>query len=174
MTEALGTLGTSFLDPRSNSIPWCTSFHVYHWVRDITWSLFYNTRVMNIAVLDMYGFQTCFGSAASAFENIELAYIHCALKECFSVTLKGYTCFIDLSRTTCALCRNYKHKVWDSKRLGNWKVRVVKGIFVARDQRFFFPWNVKWLFFSSWIVISIVAVKRDFAKLFSVKREINA
>ena len=98
-----------------------------------------HTRVMNIAVLDVYGFQTCFGSAASAFENVELAYIHCALKECFSVTLKGYTCFTDLSRTTCALGRNYKHKVWDSKRLGNWKVRVVKGIFVTRDQRFFFP-----------------------------------
>ena len=41
---------------------------------------------MNIAVLDVYVFQTCFGSAASAFENIELAYIHCALKENFSVT----------------------------------------------------------------------------------------
>ena len=26
-------------------------------------------RFMNIAVLDVYGFQTCFGSAASAFEN---------------------------------------------------------------------------------------------------------
>ena len=38
---------------------------------------------------------------------------------------------------------------------------------------FLFPWNVKWLIFSSWIVISIVAVKHDFAKLFSVKREIN-
>ena len=39
-------------------------------------------------------FQTCFGSAASAFEIIELAYIHCALKENFSVTLtkKGFTC----------------------------------------------------------------------------------
>ena len=43
---------------------------------------------MNIAVLDVYGFQTCFGSAASAFENIELAYIHSALKENFSVTLR--------------------------------------------------------------------------------------
>ena len=41
---------------------------------------------MNIAVLDVYGFQTCFGSAASSFENIELAYIHCALKENFSFT----------------------------------------------------------------------------------------
>ena len=39
-------------------------------------------------------FETCFGSAASAFEIIELAYIRCALKENFSVTLtkKGFTC----------------------------------------------------------------------------------
>ena len=41
-------------------------------------------------------FQTCFGSAASAFEINELAYIHCAcaMKENFSVTLtkKGFTC----------------------------------------------------------------------------------
>ena len=39
-------------------------------------------------------FETCFGSAASAFESIELAYIRYALKENFSVTLtkKGFTC----------------------------------------------------------------------------------
>ena len=44
--------------------------------------------------LDVDGFQTCFGSAASPFEIIELAYIHCALKENFSVALteKGFTC----------------------------------------------------------------------------------
>ena len=43
---------------------------------------------------DVDGFQTCFGSAASAFEIIELAYIYCALKENFSVALteKGFTC----------------------------------------------------------------------------------
>ena len=68
---------------------------------------------MNITVRDVYGFQICFCSTASAFENIELAYIHCALKENFSFTLKSYMCFTDLSRTTCALGRNYKHKVWD-------------------------------------------------------------
>ena len=85
----------------------------YHCVRDISWSLLFSSRVMNIVVLDVYGFQTCFDSAASAFENIELADIHCALKKNFSVTLKGYMCFTDLSRTTCALGRNYKHKVWD-------------------------------------------------------------
>ena len=38
-------------------------------------------------------FQTCFGSAASAFEIIELAYIRYVLKENFSVTLtkKSFT-----------------------------------------------------------------------------------
>ena len=63
---------------------------------------------MNIAVLEVDGFQTCFGSAASAFANIELAYIDCALKENFYVNLKGFACmcFTDLSRTTCALGRN--------------------------------------------------------------------
>ena len=56
---------------------------------------------MNIAVLDVVSFQTCFGSASSAFEIIELAYIHCALKENFSVTLKkkGFTC-VSLRGTT--------------------------------------------------------------------------
>ena len=68
----------------------------YHGVRDISWSLIFSTRIMNIAVLDVYGFQTSFGSAASAFENIELADIHCASKKNFSVTLKGYMCFTDL------------------------------------------------------------------------------
>ena len=49
---------------------------------------------MNISVLDVDGFQTCVGSAASAFEINELAYIHYAWKENFSVILikKGFTC----------------------------------------------------------------------------------
>ena len=60
----------------------------------ITAYVTYHTGEMNIAVLDVDGFETCFGPAASAFEIIELAYIHCALKENFSVTLtkKGFTC----------------------------------------------------------------------------------
>ena len=89
----------------------------YYCVRDISWSVIFSTREMNIAVLDVDGFETCFGPAASAFAIMEFAYIHCALKENFSVTLtkKGfYSCFTDLSRTTCALGRNYNHKVWDS------------------------------------------------------------
>ena len=43
-------------------------------------------------MLDVYVFQTCFVSAASAFENIELGYTHCSLKENFNVTLRGFTC----------------------------------------------------------------------------------
>ena len=86
----------------------------YHCVRDISRSVIFSTREMNMAVLDLDVFETCFGPAASAFAIMEFAYIHCALKENFSVTLtkKGfYSCFTDLSRTTCALGRNYKHKV---------------------------------------------------------------
>ena len=70
-------------------------------------------RKMNITVLNVDGFQTCFGSAASAFEIIELACIRYSLKENFSVTLtkKGfYMCFTDLSRTTCVLSRTVNTK----------------------------------------------------------------
>ena len=66
---------------------------------------------MNITVFDVYGFKACFGSAASAFENIELYSL------CFKGEFQRYfeglhvLCFTDLSRTTCALRGNYKHKV---------------------------------------------------------------
>ena len=70
---------------------------------------------MNIAVLHVDGFQTCFGSAASAFENIELAYIHCALKENFSVTLKGFTFFSLICRKLLVRSVANKHSI----RLGN-------------------------------------------------------
>ena len=88
---------------------------------------------MNIAVLDVDGFETCrFSSFDSAYEIIELAYIHCDLKENFSVTLtrKGFTSvspraimalgFTDLSRTTCALGRNHKHSATDKVQ---WEIR---------------------------------------------------
>ena len=58
-----------------------------------------------MAALDVDGFQTCFGSAASAFEIIELAYIHCALKENFSAALteKGFTCISLICRELLVL-----------------------------------------------------------------------
>ena len=61
------------------------------------------------------GFQTCFSSAASAFENIEFKLIFIVLKrKNFSVSLKGFTCVSLICREmTSALGRNYKHKAWD-------------------------------------------------------------
>ena len=69
-----------------------------------------------IAVLDVDGFLTCFDSAASAFENIELGHIHCALMENFSVTLKGFTCVSLICRELLVHSIATKHKV---VRLGN-------------------------------------------------------
>ena len=68
---------------------------------------------MNIAVLDVNGFQTCFGSTASAVEIIELVYIHCALKENFSFTLsrKGFTCVSLICPELLVRSVATKHKV---------------------------------------------------------------
>ena len=64
---------------------------------------------MNIAVLDLDSFQTWFSPAASAFENIELAYIHCALKENLSVTLKSFTCVSLICRELLVRSVSTKH-----------------------------------------------------------------
>ena len=82
---------------RSNSIPWCTSFHVIILLSLRTWHIMISNlqHARNEHRSARCGwFQTCFVSAASAFEIIELAYIRYALKENFSVTLskKGFTC----------------------------------------------------------------------------------
>ena len=105
-------------DVRLNSIPWCTSFHVILSLR--TWHIMITTlqharnehrSARCVWFSNMFRFSSlCFWE----YNCIELADIHCALKKNFSVTLKGYICLTDLSRTTCALGRNYKHKVWDS------------------------------------------------------------
>ena len=75
-------------------------------------NLQYNCE-MNITVFDVDGFQTCFSSAASTFEIIELAIIHCALKENFSVTLtkKGFTCVSLICREQLVRSVSTKHKV---------------------------------------------------------------
>ena len=88
----------------------------YYCVRDISWSVIFSTREMNIAVLDVDGFETCFGPAASAFEIVELAYIHCALKENFSVTLtkKGFTCVSLICREQLVRSVATTNTVWDS------------------------------------------------------------
>ena len=83
----------------------------YLYERNISWSVIFSMREMNIAVLDVDSFQTCFGSAASAFENIELAYIHCASKENFSITLKAFTCVSLICRGLPVRSVATKHKV---------------------------------------------------------------
>ena len=100
---------------RSNSIPWCTSSHVILSLR--TWHIMItilqharneHCSARCVCFPNMFRFSSfCF------WEYIELAYIHRALKENFSVTLKSYMCFTDLLRTTCALGRNYIQKLWD-------------------------------------------------------------
>ena len=60
---------------------------------------------------------------------------------------------------------NIKNCVWPPQNNTLTK-RVVKGIFITRDWPFFFSWNVKWLIFSPWIVIFIVAVKSDLQNYF--------
>ena len=49
---------------------------------------------MNIAVLDMDGFETLFRYGGFRFWDYQVRYIHCASKDNFSVTLtkKGFTC----------------------------------------------------------------------------------
>ena len=71
--------------------------------------MIFSTREVNMALLGVDGFQTFFGSVASAFEIIELAYIHCALKENFSVTLtkRGFRC-------VSLICRE-PGRVWGAK-----------------------------------------------------------
>ena len=66
----------------------------------VTSSVFYSSREVNVAALTMECLQTNLSSTASAFENNELAYIHCVSKENFSVTLKGFTC-VSLSVEKC-------------------------------------------------------------------------
>ena len=58
----------------------------------VTSSVFYSSREVNVTVLTMECLQTNSSSTASAFENNELAYIHCVSKENFGNTLKGFTC----------------------------------------------------------------------------------
>ena len=69
---------------------------------------------MNIAVLHVDGFPTCFGSAASAFENIEYNSLYSlCLKGEFQRHFEGFylVCFTDLSRTTNVRSVATKHKV---------------------------------------------------------------
>ena len=92
------------------------SCYIINCVRGTSLSVIFSTReVKNDRSARCGWFPTCFGSAASAFEVIQLAYIHCPLKENFSVTLikKGFTCIsLICPELLCALGRtvNTKYK----------------------------------------------------------------
>ena len=76
----------------------------YHWVLDISWSVIFSTREMSIAVLDVDG---CKHVLVEQLLLLRLSRRISAL-----LWLRRYTCFTDLSRTTCALGRtvNTKYK----------------------------------------------------------------
>jgi len=44
--------------------------------------------------------RTSFGVKATAFNNVELLYVHCVSKEKFSVCIKGFTCVTLVCRET--------------------------------------------------------------------------
>ena len=109
---------------RSNSIPWCTSFHVILSLR--TW----HTMISNLQhapnehrsarcrwFWNMFHFSSfCFWDYRVGLYSL-----------CFSGKFQRYfdqegfyMCFTDLSRATTALGRNYKHKVRDSATDNNW------------------------------------------------------
>ena len=71
-------------------------------------------------MLDVDGFQTCFGSAASAFEIIELANIHCALKENFSVESERivYTAVhVSLEKEIENLCTVFTYSIKQARQI---------------------------------------------------------
>jgi len=51
---------------------------------------------------------TARGVTASAFNNVELLYVHDASEEKFSVSLKGFTCVTLVCRETHV--RDFRHK----------------------------------------------------------------
>ena len=75
--------------------------------------------------------------------------------------------------TTIKKASKYTYKIQKPSTCCAPLLRVVKGIFVIRDRPFYFPMKCEMAIFSAWIVISVVAVKCDFAKLFSVNRDFH-
>ena len=102
---------------RSNSISWCTLFHVILSLR--TWhsmiSILQHARNEHCSA--RCGFQTSVKhvrlSSFCFWEYRVRLYSMCFKGEFQSYFEGFYMCFTDLSRTTCALSCNYKLEVWD-------------------------------------------------------------
>ena len=118
----------------------------YHCVCDISWSLHFSTRVMSIAVLDVYGFQTCFGSTASAFEKLYwVSWVWLCFKDEFQRYFEGLHVFHWLVENY--LCAQSQLQT-QSMRLGNWKVHLENR---NRD------WSKKWLQQNSCYAVKVIA-----------------
>ena len=109
-----------FIRQRSNSIPWCTSFHVI--LSLCTWHIvtsnLHNARNEHRSAWCGW-FRNMSVQQLRAFEIIELAYIHCALKENSALlwlrrVLHGFQWSVENY-----LCARSQLQT-QSMRLGNW------------------------------------------------------
>ena len=86
----------------------CYIITAYVYGRDISWSVFFSTREMNIALLDVDGFQTWFGSvqfSSFCFWEHRVSLYSLCFKGEFQRYFEGfYMCFTYLSRTKKYLC----------------------------------------------------------------------
>ena len=100
---------------------------------------------MNIAMLDLYGFQTCFSSAASAFGEYWVSWYSLCFKEEFQHYFEGLHVF-------CWSVENYlcarSQLQTQSMRLGNWKVHQEN-----RNH----DWSKKWLQQNSRYAVKVIA-----------------
>ena len=86
----------------------CYIITAYVYRRDISWSVFFSTREMNITLLDVDGFQTWFGSvqfSSFCFWEHRVSLYSLCFKGEFQRYFEGfYMCFTCLSRTKKYLC----------------------------------------------------------------------
>ena len=112
----------------------------YHCLHDISWSLHFSTRVMSIAVLDVYGFQTCLVQQLLLL-RYWVSWLSLCFKEEFQLYFEGlhvFHCFVENY-----LCARLKLQT-----LGNWKVHYENR---NRD------WSKKWLQQNSCYAVQVIA-----------------
>ena len=139
------------------------SCYIINCVRGTSLSVIFSTReVKNDRSARCGWFPTCFGSAASAFEVIQLAYIHCPLKENFSVTLikKGFTCIsLICPELLCALGRtvNTKYKTRQLISFARFTSRTVP----RPEENQNYDWSIKWFQQNSRYAVKLIT-KEEF------------
>ena len=122
------------------------SCYIINCVRGTSLSVIFSTRDVNIDCSARCGwFPNMFRFSCFCFEIIELAYIHCPLKENFSVTLikKGFTCISLICRELlCALGRtvNTKYKTRQLISFARFTSRTVP----RPEENQNYDWSIKW------------------------------